>query len=175
MPGTGSIVLTRVPVDRILALRHRVLRPGRPAETARFDGDDAPTTRHYGALVADTSAPVAGADAPVAETCVLESDPLPVPGTAVSCLTLLASTWNGNDAWQLRGMATDERHRRTGLGSRLLAHALADARGDGPDLPAWCNARIAARGFYERQGWVVVSEPFEIAGIGPHVRMLRAT
>lgn len=169
MPGAVTIVLTRVPVEQILELRHRVLRPGRPAETARFDGDDAATTRHYCALVAETGALVAETGAP------LSAGVPAAPGAVVSCLTLVAATWDGAEAWQLRGMATDERHRRTGLGSRLLAHALADAAGDGPERPAWCNARVGARGFYERQGWVVVSEPFEIAGIGPHVRMLRAT
>jgi GNAT superfamily N-acetyltransferase len=32
-------------------IRHEILRPGLPPETARFDGDHAPDTRHWGASV----------------------------------------------------------------------------------------------------------------------------
>lgn len=140
------VVLERVAVATILTLRHRVLRPGRPVETARFDGDEAGTTRHYAALL---------------------------DGEAIACLTLVAAAWEGHDAWQLRGMATDERHRRTGLGTRLVAHALADIDRERPARQVWCNARLVVTSFYRRLGWTVVSEPFDIAGIGPHVRMLR--
>lgn len=142
-----DLVLQRVPVSRILDLRCRVLRPGRPAETARFESDDAATTRHYAALV---------------------------DGEVVTCLSLVATSWEGRDAWQLRGMATADRHRRQGFGSRLLAHAVAELRHDGASRVVWCNARVGAIDFYRSLGWIIVSEPFEIAGIGPHVRMLCA-
>ena len=32
----------------------------------------------------------------------------------------------------------------------------------------WCNARIRAVPMYERRGFVIVSDIFEIEGIGPH-------
>jgi GNAT superfamily N-acetyltransferase len=32
-------------------IRHEILRPGLPAETARFEGDHAPGTRHWGAYL----------------------------------------------------------------------------------------------------------------------------
>ena len=32
-------------------IRHEILRPGLPAETAHFDGDHAPVTRHWGAFL----------------------------------------------------------------------------------------------------------------------------
>ncbi len=35
----------------------------------------------------------------------------------------------------------------------------------------WCNARTPARSFYERAGLNVVSEVFEVPGIGPHFVM----
>ena len=41
----------------------------------------------------------------------------------------------------------------------------------GGDL-LWCDARVAAAGFYERMGFTVVSEPFDKPGIGPHVGMV---
>ena len=37
----------------------------------------------------------------------------------------------------------------------------------------WCNARTPAVGFYQRMGWAVVSDVFEIPTAGPHVRMTK--
>ncbi len=37
----------------------------------------------------------------------------------------------------------------------------------------WCNARMAAVGFYRRAGFEVVSEEFDVPGIGAHVVMTR--
>lgn len=67
---------------------------------------------------------------------------------------------------QLRGMAVDPHAQRSGIGRGLLEFAVQDV-----GEPMWCNARVSAIGFYERQGWRIVSEPFEIAGAGPHVWM----
>ena len=38
----------------------------------------------------------------------------------------------------------------------------------------WCNARLPAVGFYRRGGFEVVSDEFDVPGIGPHVVMARA-
>ncbi len=70
--------------------------------------------------------------------------------------------------WRLRGMAVVPACRGLGVGRALLEHArvgLAAARG------IWCNARSSARGFYERMGFAVSGEEFELPGIGPHYRM----
>jgi predicted GNAT family N-acyltransferase len=37
----------------------------------------------------------------------------------------------------------------------------------------WCNARTPARSLYERAGFSVVSEEFELPDIGPHLVMER--
>jgi hypothetical protein len=37
----------------------------------------------------------------------------------------------------------------------------------------WCTARVRARGFYERAGFVAVGGVLEIPRIGPHVLMRR--
>jgi len=142
----AEITCRRVAVAEILPLRHRILRAGLPAETARFEGDDEPGTRHYAAAAAD--------------------------GPLV-CLTLMPSAWEGRPAWQLRGMATDAAMQGKGLGRRLLEAAVAEARRDEPERIFWCNARTTAVGFYERLGWRVVSEIFEVPTAGPHVKMVR--
>jgi predicted GNAT family N-acyltransferase len=61
--------------------------------------------------------------------------------------------------WQLRGMATAAAARQTGAGRALVAEGLARIRAVGGDL-VWCDARVAAVGFYERMGFVVVTEEF---------------
>jgi predicted GNAT family N-acyltransferase len=73
--------------------------------------------------------------------------------------------------WQLRGMATDPAVRGTGAGRLLVDDGLARVAARGGDL-VWCDARVAAAGFYERMGFTVVTEPFDKPGIGPHVGML---
>jgi predicted GNAT family N-acyltransferase len=69
-------------------------------------------------------------------------------------------------------MATDPAVRGAGAGRALLAEGLARVAARGGDL-VWCDARVSAAGFYERQGFAVVTQPFDKPGIGPHVGMLR--
>ena len=76
----------------------------------------------------------------------------------------------GSPAWQLRGMATDPAVRGTGAGLRLLTEARAVLSVWSPVY--WCNARRNAVGFYQRAGWTVVSEEFNVPDVGPHVRMV---
>jgi predicted GNAT family N-acyltransferase len=142
MPPQNSC--RRVAVEEILPLRHRILRAGLPFETACFDGDHDATARHYAAVSGDEPA---------------------------CCLSLMRSEWEGRPAWQLRGMATAEGLQGRGLGRRLLEMAVAEARHDEPGRVFWCNARTSAVGFYEKLGWRVRSEPFDVPTAGPHVKM----
>ena len=51
-----------------------------------------------------------------------------------------------------------------------VAHVAACGGGE-----LWCNARMVATKFYEGAGLTADGgEPFEIAGIGPHLLMLRS-
>lgn len=134
-------------MDAILDLRHRVLRAGLPRATASFEGDDEPATLHF---------------------CARDG------AEVVGCATILQRPWEGRAAWQLRGMAVEPRLQRGGVGRRLVeaveAHVLSDAHA----RLMWCNARVPAAPFYERLGWVVRSQPFDIPRAGPHVRMTRS-
>lgn len=89
-------------------------------------------------------------------------------GRAIAVATVLKRPSAEGPGWQLRGMATDADWRGKGEGRRLLEAVVRDV-----GEPMWCNARSTAVPFYERAGWRVVGEPFEIAGIGPHRRMVR--
>ena len=135
-----ELTLRIATLDEILPLRHAVLRPGRPLAAARFDGDHQPTTHHFGAFV----------------------DGL------VGCASFMLEPWEGAPAYQLRGMATRPDLAGRGIGTRLLGHALGVlGREPGPRL-VWCNARLAAVGFYRRTGWTIASAAFDIADVGPH-------
>jgi predicted GNAT family N-acyltransferase len=140
-----EITCRRAAVAEILPLRHQILRAGLPFEAACFEGDSDPATRHYAAVAGE----------------------LPV-----GCLTLMPSAWEGRPAWQLRGMATAADAQGKGLGRQLLEAAVADARAAEPERIVWCNARTSAVGFYEKLGWQVVSEPFDVPTAGPHVKMV---
>ena len=139
--------IRRARIDEIVDLRHIILRNGLPRETAVFPGDDAPTARHYAA----------------------DSD-----GQIVGCATLHLNEYQGQPAWQLRGMATTDDMRGKGLGRALLKfledELLADPNA-GRQL--WCNARVPAAGFYQKLGWTIVSEEFDIPTAGPHYRMTK--
>ena len=75
-------------------------------------------------------------------------------------------------AWRLRGMATDETLRGSGIGGLVLAAVVdhVEARGGGL---LWCNARAGAVAFYRRGGMATHGEVWEEEHIGPHVAMWR--
>ena len=89
----------------------------------------------------------------------------------VSCLSLMRSELDSESAWQLRGMAVDVDLQGMGLGGRLLNYAMDDARPVGYSMVMWCNARITAVGFYEKYGWKVCSDVFDVPLVGPHFKM----
>ena len=148
---TSNIAINRVGADQILELRHRILRAGLPPETACFPADDAETTLHLAAYLADASGRAAG--------------------QPVACLSFMLNSFGAEPAWQLRGMAVAEAHQGCGLGSRLIAQAEEALAQQGGVGLLWCNARLPAMGFYKKLGWTVVSEVFEIPTAGPHVKM----
>lgn len=45
--------MREISAEETWPIRHEILRPGLPAETARFEGDHAPTTRHWGAFLGE--------------------------------------------------------------------------------------------------------------------------
>jgi GNAT superfamily N-acetyltransferase len=57
---------------------------------------------------------------------------------------------------------------RTGIGRALLRVAERELAAEGGPRLLWCNARLGAVGFYERLGWTVVSDVFDIPTVGPH-------
>jgi predicted GNAT family N-acyltransferase len=144
--GAARFTLRRATLAEILALRHAVLRPGRPLLAAAFDGDDDADTRHFGAFDA--------------------------AGANVGCLSFMRRPLAGEPAHQLRGMATRADLARCGLGAALLGVAVRAVRAESGIALFWCNARCEAADFYRRLGWTVRSAPFDVPDVGPHVVMV---
>jgi GNAT superfamily N-acetyltransferase len=147
-PHSRAIRVEPVAVDRIINLRHQVLRQGLPREEAIFEGDRKADALHVGAFDGDR---------------------------LVGCVTLHASTWEEQPAWQLRGMAVAPGYQKSGIGRALLAAVDEHVALNGNQSILWCNARVPAAQFYQKHGWQIVSEVFEIPTAGPHVRMVKRT
>jgi predicted GNAT family N-acyltransferase len=144
--GAPPVTVEEVAAGVTYPLRGAVLRVGRPVEII---GDDDPSTFHLAARTAEGQ--IVG---------VVRFHPNPCP-------------WRpeARAAWQLRGMATDPAVRGAGAGRALVSDGLARVAALGGDL-VWCDARAAAAGFYARMGFEVVTEPYEISPIGPHLGMV---
>lgn len=142
------LIVAPTPVDAILPLRHRILRAGLPFETARFEGDEEATSRHFAARDGDQ---------------------------IVGCATVHLRPFSETRpvAWQLRGMAVDEAYRRGGVGSRLLDAVIDHLRADGRTDLLWCRARKPAVPFYKRHGFEVVSDEYDVPTAGPHFTMVK--
>jgi len=78
----------------------------------------------------------------------------------------------GPGAWRVRGMASAVDARGRGAGTAVLAALVERALSQGASR-IWCNARLPARSLYQRAGFRVVSDEFELPDIGPHVVMER--
>lgn len=139
-------------VEDIIDLRHRVLRTGLPIETAHFDGDNNSMTWHFAAFLSDH-----------------EGEPL---GSPICCASFTPEALDDKLAWRLRGMATEPVYQGFGVGGRVLEAADKIFISRGPSL-LWCNARESAVKFYERNGWTRISDVFDIATAGPHIKMMK--
>ncbi len=92
-------------------------------------------------------------------------------GEVLACCSLLAETanfFNQDIPVRLRAMSVHPDFRKHGLGKDLISQAL-DAY---PTKSCWCDARVLAVPFYEKCGWRIASESFEIPEIGKHYKMI---
>jgi GNAT superfamily N-acetyltransferase len=145
--STPHFEVREITAAETVELRWPILRAGLARETAIFEGDDWPETRHFGAFSEGRLMGVA---------TILRA---PFPADARS-----------REARQVRGMAVRSEAQGKGCGAALLAACAEAARAAGAEV-LWCNARTPAAGFYRRHGFEAVGEEFEIPTAGPHFRM----
>ena len=138
--------LTAVQAELVRPLRAEVLRPGQPREQLIFAGDNAPETLHAAVAV----------DGRIVGVASVMREPYPRGPHAGD--------------WRIRGMATTADMRGRGIGAALLARCEEHVR-DRRGARLWCNARVRARAFYERAGFAVEGQAFEVPAIGPHYLM----
>lgn len=139
-------MIKKITGDEVLDIRNKVLRNSRLSlDECRFPNDDVPGNFHLGAYA----------------------------GEVLVCIASFHLQNYGDytgAGWQLRGMATLPAYQGQGWGQKLVQQAIEILEQQAAGY-VWCNARKAAVNFYEKLGFAIVSDEFEVPGIGPHYVM----
>jgi GNAT superfamily N-acetyltransferase len=135
------MIVRRISTAECIPLRSKVLRPFHPLEDCAYPQD--PHAVHFGCFEGDELLSIVTAHPE-------ENQLFPAAGQ-----------------WRIRGMATEPAFQGKGAGGAALIALLEWGMEEGVPL-FWCNAREKAIPFYERHGFTVASELFDIKGIGPH-------
>lgn len=140
-------MIKEITIPEVFSVRHPVLRLGKPLATCHFEGDDLPSTKHIGYF-------------------------------DVKNLIGIISVFRSNHAFfeenqfQIRGMAVLTTHQKKGIGAQLIRYAEQYIHNQNGNL-IWLNARIIAIGFYEKLGYQIIGDSFEIPEIGTHYVMFK--
>lgn len=127
-------------------IRISVLRPGKKDTSCPFDGDDLPSTTHFGLFF---------------ETNLI---------AIVSVFEVSNANFDCKNQFQIRGMAVLDRFQKKGFGKLLIKSAENHVKTLNEAL-LWMNAREKAVPFYSKLGYQKVGLPFMIADIGMHYLM----
>ncbi|TKC08201.1 GNAT family N-acetyltransferase [Pedobacter polaris] len=135
-----------VPFEFTLGLRSKILRNGLAPEECIFPTDQVEGAFHLAFYVGNEIATIA---------------------------SFFPNNYKENKelGYQLRGMATDTPFLEKGFGKQLIEFAIEYIRKTNARY-IWCNARTPAIKFYQKLNFELVSEEFEIAGVGPHYEMI---
>jgi|TARA_R110000782_G_C14819291_1_gene413970 [ribosomal protein S5]-alanine N-acetyltransferase len=117
------------------------------------------------------------------EECKLDIDDLPTTfhvgafknGEIVSIGTFLQQEnekFEATNQYRLRAMASSSKVRGENFGKLLIEFAIKELKNRKADL-LWCDARKVALGFYEKMGFNVIGDFYEIPIIGPHKLMYK--
>lgn len=155
LSGIANLSARLVPVKAVAAtetrpLRQRLLRPHQSLEELVVPGEDDSRAGWYAALRDGVAVGTIGVFPEVSPDHPDEDG------------------W-----WRLRAMTTTESHRGIGLGQMLLDAGVEHIRRHG-GTGVWCSARTPAQPFYERSGFRAMSDVYEPADLGPHLRMERS-
>ncbi len=132
-------------IDTFL-VRHPVLRVGKPIESCVFDGDNLPSTKHFGLNIKEKLVGV------------------------VSICENNNTIFNIENQFQIRGMAVLPEFQKKGFGEDLVKHCESYVKNVNGTI-IWFNARENAVLFYEKLGYNKIGNPFSIADIGIHYLM----
>lgn len=142
------ILIRQIEAEDTFSVRQPVLRPGKPIESCHFDGDNLGTTAHFGLSENEELVGVVSVYKTNYPNCTIERQ------------------------FQMRGMAVLKEHQGLGFGLELVKkaeHYIKEKKGN----LIWFNARETAVPFYQKLGYKIKGDPFEIEGIGTHFVMYK--
>ena len=140
-----NYVLKEIQAGETWAVRHPVLRKGRPLEDVYMEADEKASTFHLGIFYKNQIVGVA------------------------SFMEDTHPNFSGHQS-RLRGMAVLPEYRKKGLAELLLLKGEQLLKEKGRTL-LWFNARIVALNFYKTLGYITVGEEFDIPKVGQHFVM----
>ena len=143
-----QVEINKVEAEKIRPLRHSELRKGQDYSTTSYLKDYEEGTFHM-ACIADYK--------------------------IVTCATFYAQKSmkiKSNNAYRLRGMATDSQFQRKGYARNLMLESFKELKKRDCDM-VWCNARLVAVNFYKSLRFKIIGELFDIEAIGPHYYMYK--
>ena len=135
--------IKKISAEKTHAIRHPMLRQGRPIEDCVFNGDKDPKTIHLGAFIENKLVGV------------------------LSAYQKSTSAFEVKESYQIRGVAVLTTAHRKGIGRALMANIEHQLKQRKIDL-IWLNARITAVDFYTTRAYQQKGKAFEIEGIGTH-------
>ena len=141
-------MINEISASDTFLVRHPVLRGGKPLGSCHFEGDDLATTKHFGLFLDKNLVGV------------------------ISVFENKSDELIEKRQFQLRGMAVLPSEQGKGYGQKLLDFAEDYIRKEAGDL-IWFNARSVAVWFYEKSGYAVMGDSFEIPDVGTHYVMYK--
>ena len=148
MESQLQVCVKKVDAEKIRSLRHSELRKGQDFSTTSYLKDYEIDTFHMACIVDDK---------------------------IVTCATFYPEKSikiKSDNAYRLRGMATDSNFQRKGYARNLMNESFKELKKRDCDM-VWCNARLVAVDFYKSVGFKITGELFDIEGIGPHYYMYK--
>ncbi len=139
-------IIKKITTETTFSVRNPVLRPNQPVESCHFEGDNLPTTTHFGFYQEEKLVGI------------------------VSVFQKSNQNWDNKKQFQIRGMAVLPDFQKKGIGELLVKHVIEFAKENQMEL-IWFNARKNAVPFYEKLGFHIYGTAFEIEGIGTHFIM----
>ena len=143
-----QVEIKKVVAEEVRLLRHSELRKGQDFSTTSYIEDYEAGTFHM--------------------ACIVDEK-------IVTCATFYPEKSikiKSNNAYRLRGMATDSNFQRKGYASGLMVESFKELKKEDCDM-VWCNARLSAVNFYESLGFKIIGELFDVKDIGPHYYMYK--
>lgn len=78
--------------------------------------------------------------------------------------------FNNKNQYRLRAMASSPEVRGENFGKKVIDFAINKLKSEDVEI-LWCDARKVALGFYEKMGFEVIGDFYEVRNVGPHKLM----